>query len=280
MSGPRIIIQMMGGLGNQMFQYALGRSLQVQRNADVRFDLAMYKVDTERALTLSKYRTQITEVSAADKLTLRFSFGRTFARAGALLGPLKKKLLWQVHEDPATGLDKEVMQLNGRWYLRGWYQCPAYFENLRPQLLREFQLVSPLTGANAELESQIDALNAVCLHVRRGDLVTNPLYNREQQVQTAGYYAQCLSDIGQRVGNAHVFVFSDDMPWCRDNLVSQLPMTFVDKNDGSTDYIDLHLMSRCRHFIIANSTFSWWGAWLSPNAGEDCHRASGVALQT
>jgi len=259
------IIHMVGGLGNQMFQYALGRRLQVDRGANVRFDLSMYEVDTERALTLSRYRTHIPQVSAMDKLTMRLSFGRTFAKAGALLGPLKSKLLWKVHEDPANGIDPEVTKLQGRWYLRGWYQCPGYFETLRPQLLQEFDLKQPLEKIDADQLRQIQNVNAVSLHVRRGDLVTNPLYNSEQQVQTAEYYSQCIRDISDRVRDAHLFVFSDDMPWCRENLRADLPVTFMDKNKGGTDYIDLHLMSNCRHFITANSTFSWWGAWLSQN---------------
>jgi hypothetical protein len=265
MSDLDCIIQMVGGLGNQMFQYALGRRLQTDRGANVRYDLGMYKHNTERALTLSRLRTRFAEVSQSDKLTMKLSFGRTFSKAGALLGPLKNKLLWRVHEDPANGIDPEVTQLRGRWYLRGWYQCPAYFEKLRPQLLQEFDLAEPLTGANAELLKKIEAVNAVCLHVRRGDLVTNPLYAKEQQVQTADYYSQCLTDLAQRVNEPHIFVFSDDLPWCRANLHPPMPINFMDKNDGSTDYIDLHLMSRCRHFITANSTFSWWAAWLSQN---------------
>ena len=177
MSDLDVIIYMLGGLGNQMFQYALGRRLQTERGANVRYDLSMYEVDTERALTLKKFNTTIPEVSGFDKLTMRLSFGRTTATVGKLLGPLAKPFLWQVYEDPANGLDLRVTQLKGRWYLRGWYQCPGYFENLRPQLLKEFELVEPLGKEDAEQLKQIQDVNAVCLHVRRGDLVTNPLYN-------------------------------------------------------------------------------------------------------
>lgn len=265
MSDLQCIIQMVGGLGNQMFQYALCRRLQISRGANVRFDLDMYKHDTERALTLSNYRTTIPQVSAMDRATMRLSLGRTFAKVGKLLGPMGRGILWKVYEDRAEGLDMQVTELKGRWYLRGWFQCPGYFDSLRPQLLQEFELAKPLPPSGAELLKQIEGVNAVCLHVRRGDLVTNKLYNSEQQVQTADYYSQCLRDICDRVAEPHVFVFSDDMPWCRENLRSDLPTTFMDKFDGGTDYIDLHLMKNCKHFITANSTFSWWGAWLAQN---------------
>jgi hypothetical protein len=265
MSDLQCIIQMVGGLGNQMFQYALSRRLQISRGARVRFDLDMYKHDTERALTLANYRTTIRKVTPMDKATMRLSFGRTFSRAGKLLRPFNRSVLWNVYEDVAQGFDPRVIALKGRWYLRGWFQCPGYFESLRPQLLEEFELANPLPSSGAALMRQIKDVNAVCLHVRRGDLVTNRLYNSEQQVQTAAYYSHCLHDIADRVTDPHVFVFSDDMPWCRNNLRSDLPITFMDKFDGSTDYIDLYLMKNCRHFITANSTFSWWGAWLSEN---------------
>jgi hypothetical protein len=259
------IIHLSGGLGNQLFQYALGRRLQLEQRARVRYDLTMYKVKTDRDLTICKYRTKVPEVSGMDQTTMRLSFGRTLGRFASLLKPLKSQLFWQVLEDKRKGFDQEIVNLTGRWYLRGWWHAPAYFESLRPLLLEEFQPVEKLAEADHEVFKRIHDVNAVCLHVRRGDYVNHPVYSKQLKVQSADHYNTCLQEMIERVEKPHVFVFSDDAEWTRENIRGNAPITFMDKNKGSSDYIDLHLMSQCRHFITANSTFSWWAAWLAKN---------------
>ena len=265
MSDLDCIIYLSGGLGNQMFQYALGRRLQLEGGADVRFDLSLYKVKTDRALTLAKYRTRVKEISAIDKMTMRLSFGRTLGRIAPLLHPVRKQMLWEIREDTRKGFDREIIDLTGRWYLRGWWHHPEYFENLRPRLLEEFQPAASLTRLDREIWSRINDVNAVCLHVRRGDYVSHPVYSKQLKVQSADYYNACLAEMADRLEDPHIFVFSDDPAWARENIRGDAPITFMDKNDGSSDYIDLYLMSHCRHFITANSTFSWWAAWLGKN---------------
>jgi hypothetical protein len=268
MSDLDCIIQIVGGLGNQMFQYALGRRLQILRNARVRFDLSMYKVKSDRDLTLAKYQTRIPTLSILDTVTTKLAFGRTLGKAAGVLQPLREQLLWQMHEDPRLGFDEKATALRGRWYLRGWWHTPAYFQDIRSTLLQEFTPREALAKSDRELLQQIRGVNAVCLHVRRGDLVNHPIYSKQLKLQSAEYYNSALAEVTERVSGAHVFVFSDDPAWTRQNIQSQAPITFMDKHDGQSDYIDLHLMSQCRHFITANSTFSWWAAWLSDSPGK------------
>jgi hypothetical protein len=263
MSDLNCIIHLMGGLGNQMFQYALGRRLQIQRGARVRFDLSMYKVKSERALTIPQYRVNLPGLSAGDHITTRLSFGRTLGKAAAVLKPLREQLLWKTYEDMQKGFDPHVAEMTGRWYLRGWWQTPLYFQDIRELLIEEFVPRLPLSQSDAEMLRRIENCNAVSLHVRRGDLVRNPIFITRGKVQSAEYYSMVLQDVTAQLSNPHVFVFSDDPAWSRQNIRSDVPITFMDKHDGQTDYIDLHLMTRCRHFITANSTFSWWAAWLS-----------------
>jgi hypothetical protein len=266
MSELSCIIQLMGGLGNQMFQYALGRALQIERGARVRYDASLYSLPGNRSLTVDKYCTHVPRTTLADRMRMRVSFGRTLGRLRPLARVCGNSAVLKIHTDPRQGFDADAMELEGLWYLRGWWQCPTYFENLRNVLLNEFLLREALSGMNLELQRQIEDCNAVCVHVRRGDLVSSPVYSKICNVQTAEYINDCMAEIERRMGDVHYFVFSDDPAWCRENLKREGRITFVDHNSGETDYIDLFLMSRCRHFVTANSTFSWWAAWLSTHA--------------
>jgi Glycosyl transferase family 11 len=263
MSDLNCIIQIYGGLGNQMFQYALGRRLITGFSARVRYDLGMYRVKTDRELTLRKFRTSVPETSAMDVATMRLSFGRTMRRLAFPLKMFGGGLLWNIFEDPRKGVEPKVFDLHGRWYLRGYWQCPEYFETLRPLLWEEFQPRDPLSRADAELLGEISNVNAVCLHVRRGDYVSHPVYSKQLRVQSADYFNTCLAEMIDRLDQPHIFVFSDDPDWVRQNIRGDAPIRFMEKKDAENDFVDLHLMSQCRHFITSNSTFSWWAAWLS-----------------
>ena len=263
MSGLDCIIQMMGGIGNQLFQYAIGKKLEIDRKAAVRFDLGMYQNQSERALSIRKYKTFVPQITATDRATMRVSFGQKFSKVKSLLKPVAGGLMWNVLEDRIIGFEPRVMEITGRWYLRGYWQVPAYFDSIRPLILEQFQPVEPISKIDQELQKRILDVNAVSVHIRRGDLLTHPIYSKETKVQTADYYEASIRELAERVEHAHFFVFSDDPQWCRENIKGHDRITYVDNHDGSTDYVDLYLMSRCRHFVTANSTFSWWGAWLS-----------------
>jgi hypothetical protein len=105
----------------------------------------------------------------------------------------------------------------------------------------------------------------VSMHVRRGDMVKNPEVAQVHGSCNIDYYKRCMLQIEQRVDHPEYFVFSDDPLWCKENLQSNFPIHFVTGNDGSKAFLDIQLMRHCRHHIIANSSFSWWGAWLNPN---------------
>jgi hypothetical protein len=262
MSDLDLIIQLTGGLGNQLFQYALARRLQIERTARVRFDLSLFDEHNERAINVRKYRTHLTEVSAMDRLAIRLSFGRTLSKAAAVLKPIARPVLFERFFDAHQGCDPRILQLTGRWYLSGWWQSPEYFDSIRSILLQEFQPADPLNETDAELRKKIENSNAVCVHIRRGDYVTDPKYNKEFKAQSAAYYHDCMRELQIRLNHPKFFLFTDDPAWAKQNITGDV--THVDHHDGNSDYIDLHLMSRCRHFITANSTFSWWAAWLSP----------------
>jgi hypothetical protein len=271
MAELRCVIRMVGGLGNQLFQYALGRALEMELAAGVRYDVSQYAMPGERALSILKLRARLAKPSAVDRASMRLSFGRTLRKLRPLLGLVCPSAVWRVYSDPCQGFDPTVRQLRGLWYLLGWWQSPEYFERIRPTLLEEFQPAQELTGQNLDMKRQIEGVNSVCVHVRRGDLVTAPPDSRgisssANLVQSPGFYHAGMAEICARVNEPHFFVFSDDAEWAKQNIHCDAPVTYVARNGRQQDYLDLHLMSSCRHFITANSTFSWWGAWLSKNA--------------
>ena len=271
MAELRCVIRMVGGLGNQLFQYALGRALEAELSAGVCYDVSQYSLPGERSLSISKLRARLATPSTADRASMRLCFGRTLRKLRPLLGLVCPPAVWRVYSDPNQGFDPTVRQLRGRWYLLGWWQCPQYFERIRPKLLEEFQPAQELTGQNLDIKRQIDDVNSVCVHVRRGDLVNAPPNSRgisssANLVQSSSFYHAAMAEICRRVDEPHFFVFSDDAGWARQNIRCDAPMTYVASNGRQEDYLDLHLMSSCRHIITANSTFSWWGAWLCKNA--------------
>ena len=160
----------------------------------------------------------------------------------------------------------------GRDYvMRGFFQKVAYPEYVRDELLTEFRVNEDMLNAqNRELLAQIAACGdaAVFAHVRRGDYTLEST-RRIFGLCSLDYYARAEKMIAERIGvTPHLFVFSDDMEWVRANYRSDFPLTYVDINSGNKPYLDINLMRSCRHGITANSTFSWWGAWLieNPNA--------------
>ena len=147
-------------------------------------------------------------------------------------------------------------------YYDGYWQDPQYFADIREELTACFTFKNPLKGKNAEVLKTITSSNSVGIHVRRGDYLKKARYRGLCDV---GYYTHAISSIKKNIDNPHFFFFSNDMEWCEEHL---LPLivdnnhTFVDWNNGENSYIDMQLMSECKSLIIANSSFSWWAAYL------------------
>jgi hypothetical protein len=150
-------------------------------------------------------------------------------------------------------------------YLEGFWQCERYFTNIRSVLLKEFTPKNQFNLANAELLSRINSVNSVAVHIRRGDYVTNPQASKFHGILPLSYYERAIKLIEEKIGNPEFFVFSDDQEWVKLNFKIPYPVHFVEKNQGKDAVFDLALMAACRHNVIANSSFSWWGAWLNTN---------------
>lgn len=145
--------------------------------------------------------------------------------------------------------------------LIGYWQSEAYFASIRSTLLSDFRLARPLSYRATEMAVNIRATIAVSLHVRRGDYATLPEVTSYHGICGQTYYRKAVQYMKSKVPDARFFVFSDDPAWCRQSLEGSGAMTIVEPSDSAAE--DMYLMSLCRHHIVTNSSFSWWGAWLN-----------------
>lgn len=255
-----IITRLLGGLGNQMFQYAAGRRLAHVLGVDLKLDISGFENYNLRRYSLGNFNVQENFASAEE-----IAASRIFKR-GIVERVLAKVLCRQPTyiTERHSHFDPDILNLPDDVYLKGYWQSEKYFADIAEIIRREFTVKFPQTGKNKELAEMIASRESVSLHVRRGDYVSNPKINREYGACEPDYYLRCVEQLTQTVKNPHFFVFSDDSEWSRDNLKQTCPATFVDHNKADKNYEDLRLMSQCKHHIIANSSFSWWGAWLNP----------------
>lgn len=257
-----IIVKLIGGLGNQLFQYAAGRRLAHVLEVELKLDIAGFEDDripTPRRYSLGNFNIQENFASAEEAAAL----------SSLKRGIVERVLAKVLHKRPTHisqkhfYFDPAILTLSDGVYLDGYWQSEKYFVDITEIIRREFTVKFPQTEKNKDLEEMITSRESVSLHVRRGDYVSNPKMSQEHSICEPDYYLRCVEQLTRTVKDPHFFVFSDDSEWSRDNLKQTYPTTFVDHNKADRDYEDLRLMSLCRHHIIANSSFSWWGAWLN-----------------
>ena len=259
-----VVVGLSGGLGNQMFQYATGRSLAIRLGVPLVLDLAWFGSQLERQFALSPFRIEAVQRSQCSWLP---PYGR------ALVSRLSRRWLSHIMGVPVWReahfqYSTEFAVLPRPVFLEGYWQSERYFEEIRSRLLLEFVLREPLPPACAKLLEEIRGCDAICVHVRRGDYLSNPVAAKVHGTCPIDYYYAGVGELCQGLARPRCFVFSDDPAWVRASLAFDCPMTVVDVNGTDDAHLDLALMAACRHFLIANSSLSWWGAWLGNQAGK------------
>jgi glycosyl transferase family 11 len=257
-----VVVKLMGGLGNQMFQYACGRRLAAARSAELKLDISDLGGGSGRAYALCHLDVSADIASEAD-------IGR-FKTAGPIWKALYRARIARrryrernVIRERFFHFDEQILSLTDNVYLEGYWQSERYFADVEAVIRREFTCKEPADAENARLAEQIRSTNSVSLHVRRGDYVSDPKTSRVHGVCTMDYYGRAVRRIADAAGRLHLYVFSDDPVWVRSNLRLDHETTYLDRNPADRGHEDLRLMSLCRHHVIANSSFSWWGAWLA-----------------
>lgn len=261
-----IVMKIKGGLGNQLFQYALGRRLTHFNGAQLKLDISYY--DTFKLRGYALHELDIKEdlatpedlkaLGITDEKDLRSTTHRVLERSR----PFRKR---RRIDERSPGFDHRVLQVSGNAYLDGHWQSEKYFREIADIIRAEVRPRRRLDSANEKMASDISRRPSVSLHIRRGDYVTDPTNARIYAACSIDYYRRCIGEMAKRVQNPHFFVFSDDIAWAKENLGIEHDADYVDHNSHEEAYKDLYLMSKCKHHIIANSTFSWWGAWLADN---------------
>lgn len=256
-----IVVRLCGGLGNQLFQYAAGRRLAMVRRTELVLDLGWYvrtpSSDTQRTYELDHYPIKARVATTGEALWCRLHEGRLSRLAYYF--PRR----WDHWRERIFDFDPMVLDLQDNTYLDGYWQSYRYFEEYAQLIQDELTPIAPLDLKDEEVAGLITRGNAVSVHVRRGDYVTHQTAAAYHGLCSLDYYKSALAHISDHVSNPHFFVFSDDPAWTRENLPLPGQATFVDHNGSATAFQDLRLMSLCQHQIIANSSFSWWGAWLN-----------------
>lgn len=250
-----IIVKLTGGHSNQMFQYAAGRSLAARHGVKLMLDISWYP---EHALTSPGDAPRVYELGGY-KIQENI-YKRTLAqRAINKLNPI------QYYIEKKFTYNQKIIELGPNTHLEGHFQSYKYFEDVQDQIRDEFTLVKPATGKNKKLiEKIMKDPNAVSLHIRRGDYATN--HNETHGLVPMTYYQAAIKEIKKTIANPTIYVITNDPEWCRKNLKLPATIYIIDNNDDITGGAeDMRLMRACKHNIMANSSFSWWGSWLNPN---------------
>jgi hypothetical protein len=251
-----VISKINGGLGNQLFQYAVGKQLAIKNNTKLKLDISEFK----------KYKLRNFElIHLLPKLEIASNFdipisGHTFGKKLQKLNWLFEKLSYiSVKNEKFFHFDPDVLEYKRNIYLSGYWQSDKYFNNIKSELQNEISLNDAIFETHIDIINEIEYSNSISLHIRRGDYIKNPVNQRIYASCSLKYYDDAIAYMSNKVDNPVFFVFSDDLEWVKRNLNIPFHHTFISDNHA---WEDLRLMSFCKHNIIANSTFSWWGAYL------------------
>ncbi len=259
-----IIVRLIGGLGNQLFQYAIARRMSAETHQPFKLDLTAYDNDRLRRYALRPFKTCQDAATPGEIRTVKPSPDDVNAGwwPSRALRNRRYSKTW-IRERTPYVYDSRVTQARGDVYLEGYWANESYFKPIESVIRQEFTVASEPDGENLAVARAIAAATSVCLHVRRGDYATDPATQKFHGLAPLSYYEQVIARLTQTVSAPHFFIFSDDPGWVREHLRLTHPVTYVTHNAADKDYEDLRLMASCRHHIIANSSFSWWGAWLA-----------------
>ena len=276
-----ILVRIKGGLGNQLFQYACGRSLAIEKQTSLALDLSWFNSESAHLPHapreyLLKYlnispETDVFSINESNQLKIHFqllnhpspNLKTHFLRILEKTIPRYQNWSWVQEHDPFKYNPDIFSNTMENIFLDGYWQNEAYFVSHKQAILHEFSPNNDNIPADTEISQRIQQSNAVSIHIRRGDYIKSEKTQAFHGVLSEKYYLEGIKKIHENVENAKFFVFSDDPDWCHNHL--SLPIEYEIVSNNQRNAVDeLFLMSKCKHHIIANSTFSWWAAWLNP----------------
>jgi hypothetical protein len=251
-----VFVRLVGGLGNQLFQYATARAVALRNGVPLILDARAYKSDSAFGYRLGHFAIEARpgsseELPPGKDEPIRYALWRKFGSSPKFA------------RERGLGFNRSVIALPAGVYLHGYFQSEKYFADIAEHIRAELTLKEAATGKSAEWLDQIDTAPSVSLHVRRGDYVSSTKAAATHGTCSPDYYRNAVARMADQAGiDPVIFIFSDDPDWAREKL--ELPFETHIVTAGGAAHEDLRLMSACRHHVIANSSFSWWGAWLNP----------------
>lgn len=262
-----IITKIIGGLGNQIFQYAIARRIAHDVGQDFYLDTADFSW-YRRPYFLDRFNIQGKTLPESDAKKWRAHEGKhSWRRWLEERKPMVRRNYRLEPESIYYTFDENVLRLppKGDLYLNGYWQHEKYFMPIREILLRDFTLKPEHAAADNPIMRSVREAESVGIHFRRGDDQVNKMYG----TPTLEYYAEGVEEIAKRNPGKtlKLFVFSNDIAWVKENFKSEYETKILEPQDNLTDYQEFSALASCKHQVIANSTFSWWAAWLNDHAG-------------
>jgi len=263
-----IIIRLTGGLGNQMFQYALARHLSIIKKTECLIDITPYNWDKLRVFELNdifSHKIKIADSKDIEKLLKKHKY--------SLLNRIKRKILggdfpYYLHstvKEKHFRFDKNILKVSANSILVGHWQSEKYFLSIKNQIIEYFSFAKEANIYYSQIIKSLSKMeNTVSIHVRRSDYLNDKTTLAFHGLCSLEYYENAISYMNSKISQPFYIVISDDIEFCKNNFQNIDNKLFIENNMGA-DYEDLRLMNLCKHNIIANSSFSWWGAWLNQN---------------
>jgi hypothetical protein len=290
-----IIIRITSGLGNQLFQYATARSIANRYKTIVKIDTIHYYIDKQRSFALDSFQIPISKVTITDLLKIYPFEGILLILLKPFIGRKKtgKLILWleqkifkyqAYYNKPLANkqtlikkniliqryyhFDEEIINAKDNIYMIGYFQSWKYFNNIKSILIEEIKLKKTIRSHNKGILQQITNCDSVSVHIRRGDYFSDANNRKLFEVFDMHYFVNAIQMMKQKLTSPVFFIFSDDIEWVKKNFQLSEHIVFFKNSKGDKPAEDLILMSNCKHNIISNSSFSWWGAWLNQNPGK------------
>lgn len=255
-----IVTHFFGGLGNQLFQFAIGRALADRLGVELRLDTRYFDRPRPDNLCIQHFGHGCAEADRSRLPAMRHDGLLPYAWAKLRGSP------FTTFRESGLAYRPEFETLGDATWLRGYWQTEKYFRDHADRVRAGLEITTPPMPETADVMREQDKVFAVSLHVRRGDYVSNAKFNATHGTCDLDYYSRAAEHVAKACkGDVVFFAFSDEPEWVRDNLRLPHDMRIVSHNGVLTNYDDIRLMSRCRHHVVANSSFSWWGAWLNPD---------------
>ncbi len=252
-----IRIKLSGGLGNQMFQFAIGYSVARRNNVKLSLDLKRYtRRQDHNGFELQK----VFDIYAKVKFLENPSFFRLINFKEIIN---KIDITYTKFNEPHYHYTNKILNIPKHTKLNGYWQSELYFKDYSEEIKKIFSFSKQLNKNNSLITNEIKHYNSISIHIRRGDylLPNNTKFNTDLK----NYYLKAIADTSNHYNNPKYFIFTDDPLWTTKNFTLDYSFKIVDINRGANSFLDMYLMSLCKSNIIANSSFSWWGAWLNNN---------------